>query len=71
MYFGYFSISLPANLLPLKKKKVLSLFIYGCGGSWLLIFVSFSLVAASGSYPLLEVHGLLIAVASLVADHGL
>ena len=32
---------------------------------------SFSLVEASGSYSLIAVHGLLIAVASLVVEHGL
>ena len=31
----------------------------------------FSLVAASGGYSLVAVHDLLIAVASLVADHRL
>ena len=33
--------------------------------------MSFSLVAVSGGYCLVEVHGLLIAVACLVAEHGL
>ena len=32
---------------------------------------SFSLVEASGGYSLITVHGLLIAVASLVVEHGL
>ena len=31
----------------------------------------FSLVVASGGYSLVAVHGLLIAVVSLVAEHGL
>ena len=33
--------------------------------------MGFSLVAVSGGYCLVEVHGLLIAVACLVAEHGL
>ena len=33
--------------------------------------VDFSLVVASGGYSLVSVHGLLIAVASLVAEHSL
>ena len=33
--------------------------------------VGFSLVVASGDYSLVAVHGLLIAVVSLVAEHGL
>ena len=39
----------------------------------LIIFVclGFSLVAASGSYSLVAVHGMLIAVASLAAEQGL
>ena len=32
---------------------------------------AFSLVVASGPYSLVEVCGLLVAVASLVAEHGL
>ena len=32
---------------------------------------SFSLVEASGGYSLIAVHGLLIAVASLLVEHGL
>ena len=31
----------------------------------------FSLVSESGGYSLVEVHGLLIVVASLVSEHGL
>ena len=34
-------------------------------------FAGFSLVATSGGYPLVVVCGLLIAVASLVVEHGL
>ena len=33
--------------------------------------VGFSLVVVSGGYSLFVVHGLLIVVASLVAEHGL
>ena len=52
------------------------LFIYGCVGYFLELgfFVSvqgLSLVAATGGYSLGVVHGLLIAMASLVAEHGL
>ena len=45
----------------------LYLLIYGCGGS---LCVGFSPVAASGSYSLVAVLGLLTVVASLV-EHGL
>ena len=34
-------------------------------------FSGFSLVAASGDYSLVAVHGLLIEEASLAAEHGL
>ena len=49
------------------------LFTYGCSGPspvafWLLL--GLSLVAASGDYSLVAVHGLLIAVASPVLEHG-
>ena len=43
-------------------------FYLGLCGSLLLL--SFSLVAANGGCPVVAVHGLLIAVASLVAGHG-
>ena len=46
-----------------------NLIIFGCIGS-LLLHVGFSLVEASGSYSVV-VRGLLIAVASLVVEHGL
>ena len=50
------------------------LFIYGCSGPspvafWLLL--GLSLVAVSGDYSLVSVHGLLIAEASLVVGFGL
>ena len=45
--------------------KTILLF-FGCTGSVLLLS-GFSLVTASGGYSLIVVHGLLIAVASLVA----
>ena len=45
-------------------------FIFGCTrSSWLC--AGFSLVVASRIYSLVAVRGLLIAVASLVAEHGL
>ena len=46
------------------------LFIFGCTGS-LLPCAGFSLVAASRGYSLVGVRGLLIVVASLVAEQGL
>ena len=50
-------------------KKNIYFFIY-----WLrcvlLLCVGYSLVVESGGYSLLVVHRLLIAVASLVAEHG-
>ena len=45
------------------------LLIFGCAGSSLL--TGFSLVATSGGYSLVAMHGLLIAVASLIAEHRL
>ena len=42
---------------------------FGCAGSSLLHARAFSLVVASRGYSLVGVHGLLIAVASLVAVH--
>ena len=50
--------------------SALLIFIFDCTGSSLL-YVDFSLVAESGGYSLVAVHGLLIAVASLVAEQGL
>ena len=44
--------------------------IFGCAGS-LLLCADFSLVAASKGYSLVGVRGLLIVVASLVAEQGL
>ena len=43
--------------------------VFGWAGS--LRLCRLSLVAVSGGYSLVVVHGLLIAVASLVAEHGL
>ena len=42
---------------------------FGCAGSSLLHARAFSLVAVSRGYSVVVVHGLLIAVASLVAVH--
>ena len=47
------------------------LFISGCAGSSLLCSEAISLVTVTGGYSLVVVHGLLIALASLVAEHGL
>ena len=49
--------------------KIFVHFSFGCAGSSLLH--GFSLVVPSGEYSLVAVHGLLIAVAPLVAEHGL
>ena len=52
--------------------KIIILFIYlFLAILGLHCFVVFSLVAASRGYSLAVVHGLLIAVASLAAEHGL
>ena len=48
----------------------MDLFIFGCTGS-LLLHLGFSLIAVLGGYPPVAVLRLLIAVASLVAEHGL
>ena len=45
-------------------------FMFGCAGSSLL-HLGFSLVVASEGYSLVVVCGLLIAMASLVVEHGL
>ena len=45
------------------------LFVFGCG-KWVFVAVGrFSLLAASGGYSLVAVHGLLTAVAALVVEH--
>ena len=46
-----------------------NLFIFGCAGSSLMLRLS--LVVASRGYSLVAVHGLLIVVAFLVAEHRL
>ena len=51
-----------------KKKNVAYLFLTVLG---LRCSMDFSLVAASGGYSLVAAHRLLMAVASLVAEHGL
>ena len=56
------------SLNPLKNMYI-CLFI-GCAGS-LLLLAGFSLVVASRGYSLVTVYGLLLAVASLVAEHRL
>ena len=48
----------------------LFLLFFGCGGSSLL-HTGFSLVAASGGYSLAAVLRILIAIASLMAEHRL
>ena len=49
-------------------KKII-VFIFGCAGSSLL--QGFSLAEVSGGCTPVAVHGLLIVVASLLAEHGL
>ena len=46
------------------------MFIFDCAGS-LLLYMGFSLVAASRDYSVAVIHGLLIVVASLVGENGL
>ena len=52
-----------------KKKNLIDLFIFGCAGSSLLHGV-FSSCGGQG-YSLVVMHRLLIAVGSLVVEHGL
>jgi len=54
--------------LPIKKNIFTYLFLAVLG---LHCCTNFSLVAVSRGYSLVAVHGLLIVVASLVAEHGL
>ena len=49
----------------------LFIFSFGCVGFFLLLHVGFSLVPASRGLLFVAVRGLLIAVASLAAEHGL
>ena len=51
------------------KNFKFSLFIYWL--CWVFVAAWTSLAAASGGYTLVVICGLLIAVASLVAEHGL
>ena len=51
------------------KKKFIYLFIFGCAGS--LLYEDFSPVVVSRGFCLVVVQGLLIAVASVVAEHRL
>ena len=54
--------------LPLKRKVILFIFVFGCAGFSLLHRPS--LVATSGGYSLIAVHGLLVEVTSLVWNMG-
>ena len=49
-------------------KKIIYLFIFGCAGS--LLYEDFSPVVVSGGFCLVVVQGLLIAVASLIAEYS-
>ena len=51
-------------------KKFINLFIFGCFGSSLL-HESFLSICGERGLLFVAVHGLLIVVASLVAEHGL
>ena len=75
MKIKVFSILLP---LVNNSKKIHTIFLFyiyiykfffsfGCAGSSLLLLLS--LDAVSGGYPIVAVHGLLIAVASLAVEH--
>ena len=55
-------------LNPIQFLKLIYLFTFGCAGSSLLC--GLSLVVESEGYSLVAVRGLLIAVASLVAEHS-
>ena len=68
-------VPLPLRLMTLQARAIFFLkkicfFSFGCAGSCLLR-VGFSLIAASRGYSLVALLGLLIAVASHVAEHGL
>ena len=67
---GGFLTTVPPGKSKAFLKKLIYLFIFGCIGSSLLR-VRFSLIVESGGLLFTVVHGLLIAVASLVAEHGL
>ena len=59
------------SLLGLGFKSVVFCFIY-FGLCWILVAAcGLSLVAVSGGYSVVVLHRLLIAVASLVVEHGL
>ena len=69
VFFGKMFIKFLSPLFFKNKFIYLFYFIFGCIG-FSLLHVGFSLVAASGGYSV-AVCGLLIVVASLVAEHGL
>ena len=57
------------HTLPAISDFIIKTFFWLC---WVFVAAwGFSLVAASGSYSLVAVHGLFIAVASLVVEHRL
>ena len=65
-----FNINIYFNMqMMLFKIFLFILLTFGCAGS--LLLHGLSLVVGSRGYPLVVVHGLLIAVASLVAEHRL
>ena len=64
LFFGVVQYILVAYFILKTLLKVLSALGLCC-------YTDFSLVAASGSYSLVAVHGLLAVVTCLVAEHGL
>ena len=65
-----FRISWSALRIPLLILFFNYLSIFGCAGVFVAVH-GLSLVAVSGGYSLVVVHGLLIVVASLVVGHRL
>ena len=68
--FGQCKVTASAQML---RDNLLPLHFFFCFFFFLcLTFIAvWALVMVSGGYSLVSVHGLLIAVTSLVADHGL
>ena len=68
MFWFLFLQSFIFFFLPLKRKVILFIFVFGCAGFSLLH--RHSLVATSRGYSLIAVHGLLVEVPSLVWNMG-
>ena len=65
----FLKTALSRNLLSFFKKCLIYLFVFGSVGSSLLTVLSLAL--QSGNYSPVAVGGLLIAVVSLIVEHGL